>query len=63
MGKDNFLDIIMGTSKEDLLEFIRKNGKEPKLICPVVFASETRYIVENVGKEENNNESIKNNCN
>lgn len=45
MSKDEFLDIISGTSPEQLQEFIRKNGKEPKLINPIVLVSETRYNI------------------
>ena len=52
MTKEQFLQVITGTSPEQLQEFIRQNGKEPKLINPIVLISETRYTL----KEEINNE-------
>ena len=54
MTKEQFLQIIIGTSPEQLQEFIRQNGKEPKLINPIVLVSETRYNL----KEKIDNEQV-----
>lgn len=45
MSKEEFIDIICGTSPEQLRDFIKQNGKEPKLINPIVLVTETRYII------------------
>lgn len=52
MTKEKFLDIITGTSPEQLQEFIRQNGKEPKLINPIILISETRYNLKGVINNE-----------
>lgn len=50
LSKESFLDIIRGTSPEQLRDFINKNGKDPKLINPIIMTSETRYDIEEMKK-------------
>lgn len=50
LSKESFLDIIKGTSPEQLRDFINKNGKDPKLINPIIMTSETRYDIEEMKK-------------
>lgn len=50
MPKDDFLNIIKGTSPEQLKDFIKKNGKDPKLVQPIIMVDEEkRFII----KKEN----------
>lgn len=54
--KENFLEIIKGTSPEQLREYIKKNGKDPKLVKPIIMIdTEDRFILKKGDTNVNNN--------
>lgn len=54
--KENFLEIIKGTSPEQLRDYIKRNGKDPKLVKPIVMVdTEDRFIFRKDDTNANNN--------
>lgn len=35
-----FLDILIEGNEEQIMEFLLKNGKQPKPVCPIMFMKE-----------------------
>lgn len=36
-GDTNFLDLLREDDKEKIKNYVIENGKEPKVICPIMF--------------------------
>jgi len=43
MNKEDFIRNLESMSKEDINQFIKDKGKQPKLISPITIYSEEEY--------------------
>lgn len=40
LRKENFTKILHRNSPEEILEYVKRHGKKPKSVCPIVFYPE-----------------------
>lgn len=41
LDKEDFLSKLSKMDKNQIADFIKANGKQPKLICPIIVTNET----------------------
>lgn len=39
-----FLDLLIEGNEEQIMEFLLKNGKQPKPVCPIIFMKEDSNV-------------------
>ena len=53
MKTDSYMETLMSNDEDSMKDFITRNGKPKKPVCPIYFTDSTET---NTEKEESNNE-------
>lgn len=53
MKIDSYMETLMSDNEDSMKDFIKKNGKPRKPVCPIYFTNITETSIE---KEETNND-------